>query len=99
MFPHPDKLAKGGEDAYYANSKFFKKKKKKKKKTKSTPPPPPKKNIRLLAVADGVGGWNNHGVDPSKYSRELCRHVESLWNKHFFNYLTNPKKLIIDAAK
>lgn len=26
----------------------------------------------LLAVADGVGGWNSHGIDPSKYSRFLC---------------------------
>jgi serine/threonine protein phosphatase PrpC len=25
----------------------------------------------ILAVADGVGGWNNHGIDPSKYSKEL----------------------------
>eukprot|EP00828_Plagiopyla_frontata_P047775 TRINITY_DN8936_c0_g1_i5.p2 TRINITY_DN8936_c0_g1~~TRINITY_DN8936_c0_g1_i5.p2 ORF type:complete len:317 (-),score=66.49 TRINITY_DN8936_c0_g1_i5:78-1028(-) len=74
MLPHPDKLAKGGEDAYYANSK-------------------------LLAVADGVGGWNDHGVDPAKYSRELCRHIETLWNEHFLNYLTNPKQLIIDAAQ
>lgn len=45
--PHPDKVAKGGEDAYYVNS-------------------------NLLAVADGVGGWNNQGVDPSLYSRTLC---------------------------
>jgi protein phosphatase PTC7 len=45
--PHPDKVAKGGEDAYYANT-------------------------HLLAVADGVGGWNNQGVDPSLYSRALC---------------------------
>jgi protein phosphatase PTC7 len=26
----------------------------------------------LLVVADGVGGWNAQGVDPSKYSRFLC---------------------------
>ena len=45
--PHPDKVEKGGEDAYYANS-------------------------NLLAVADGVGGWNNQGIDPSLYSRALC---------------------------
>ena len=28
--------------------------------------------IRFLAVADGVGGWAEHGVDPGKYSKELC---------------------------
>lgn len=26
----------------------------------------------MLVVADGVGGWNNQGIDPSKYSRFLC---------------------------
>lgn len=45
--PHPDKVAKGGEDAYFANE-------------------------YLLAVADGVGGWNNQGVDPSLYSKTIC---------------------------
>ena len=27
---------------------------------------------QLLIIADGVGGWNNQGIDPSKYSRFLC---------------------------
>jgi len=26
----------------------------------------------LLAVADGVGGWANSGIDPARYSRKLC---------------------------
>ena len=26
----------------------------------------------MVAVADGVGGWNNRGVDPGIYTRELC---------------------------
>ena len=30
-------------------------------------------NYSVLAVADGVGGWNEVGVDPAKYSRELCQ--------------------------
>ena len=46
IIPHPDKMEKGGEDAYWANDK-------------------------LLAIADGVGGWNSRGIDPSLYSREL----------------------------
>ena len=46
MIPHPDKVAKGGEDAYYTNDHF-------------------------LAVADGVGGWNDRGVDPGLYSKKL----------------------------
>lgn len=28
-------------------------------------------SARLLSVADGVGGWAKHGVDPGKYSKEL----------------------------
>jgi len=24
-------------------------------------------------VADGVGGWNEVGIDPAKYSKELCQ--------------------------
>jgi hypothetical protein len=26
----------------------------------------------IITVADGVGGWRKHGVDPSGYSRGLC---------------------------
>lgn len=40
MIPHPEKIAKGGEDALYANN-------------------------FILSVADGVGGWAAHGVDPA----------------------------------
>jgi hypothetical protein len=29
----------------------------------------------LVAVADGVGGWNRKGVDPGIFARELCSHV------------------------
>jgi serine/threonine protein phosphatase PrpC len=28
---------------------------------------------RLLAVADGVGGWAESGVDPAIYARGLCK--------------------------
>jgi len=27
---------------------------------------------RVLAVADGVGGWAENNVDPANYSRRLC---------------------------
>ena len=27
---------------------------------------------RMLAVADGVGGWAESGVDPAIYSKRLC---------------------------
>jgi len=44
LIPHPDKVAKGGEDACYTHE-------------------------NLLAVADGVGGWAEHGIDPGLYSK------------------------------
>lgn len=27
---------------------------------------------RVLAVADGVGGWAENNIDPAIYSRRLC---------------------------
>ena len=27
---------------------------------------------KILVVADGVGGWNDVGIDPGLYSDELC---------------------------
>lgn len=27
----------------------------------------------LLVVTDGVGGWNQVGVDPSEFAKELCK--------------------------
>jgi protein phosphatase PTC7 len=32
-------------------------------------------------VADGVGGWNLHGIDPSAYSKNLCKLIENCWKK------------------
>ena len=29
----------------------------------------------MIVVCDGVGGWNDLGVDPAKYSRKLCENV------------------------
>jgi len=62
VIPHPQKVHKGGEDAYFANKKYvnrfltnFLNK------------------FSVLAVADGVGGWAEYGVDPALYSKELCR--------------------------
>ena len=30
-------------------------------------------NNSVLSVADGVGGWAEYGIDPSFYSRSLCK--------------------------
>ena len=29
-------------------------------------------SLNLIAVADGVGGWAQSGIDPANYSRRLC---------------------------
>jgi len=46
--PHPAKVAKGGEDAYFLSS-----------------------DMKVIGVADGVGGWGDIGVDPALYSKSL----------------------------
>eukprot|EP01015_Nassula_variabilis_P018744 TRINITY_DN3086_c0_g2_i1.p1 TRINITY_DN3086_c0_g2~~TRINITY_DN3086_c0_g2_i1.p1 ORF type:complete len:133 (-),score=26.69 TRINITY_DN3086_c0_g2_i1:2-400(-) len=51
-----------------------------------------------LAVADGVGGWASHGVDPAEYSRELCTHISNLIKESWKLYLYNPKLLLYKAA-
>ena len=32
----------------------------------------------MIAVADGVGGWAESGVDPAIFSRRLCANIEKL---------------------
>ena len=34
-------------------------------------------NVTAFAIADGVGGWNNLGVDPADFSHGLCSHMAS----------------------
>lgn len=29
----------------------------------------------IFGIADGVGGWQNQGIDPSKFSHGLCRYM------------------------
>lgn len=55
---------------------------------------------RLLTVADGVGGWANHGVDPSKYSRELCNQIKQHYQRDEkrVKYRGLPKDILVDAA-
>jgi protein phosphatase PTC7 len=45
----------------------------------------------VLAVADGVGGWAEMGIDPGLYSKELCRHIKSGVEKNETKYVANPK--------
>jgi protein phosphatase PTC7 len=52
----------------------------------------------MICVADGVGGWNEMGVDPAKYSRELCQNVEKEYKKNFHKYFGTPKRIFVEAA-
>eukprot|EP01017_Pseudomicrothorax_dubius_P022814 TRINITY_DN24620_c0_g1_i1.p1 TRINITY_DN24620_c0_g1~~TRINITY_DN24620_c0_g1_i1.p1 ORF type:complete len:292 (-),score=54.04 TRINITY_DN24620_c0_g1_i1:109-984(-) len=74
VIPHPEKVAKGGEDAFFSNE-------------------------NAIAVADGVGGWADYGVDPAKYSRELCQNIANIVANEWEAVKKNPKELIIRAAQ
>lgn len=53
----------------------------------------------LLAVADGVGGWNEQGVDPSKYSRKLMEHMTTFFKLDPVKFSESPKELLIRSAE
>ena len=35
---------------------------------------------RLIAMADGVGGWANRGVDPGLFSKQLTKDIQALYD-------------------
>ena len=53
----------------------------------------------LLVVADGVGGWAAHGIDPGLYSKKLCRLIEDIYMKNKQEYFDNPGALIPKAVQ
>lgn len=53
---------------------------------------------KLLSIADGVGGWNELGVDSSLYSKQLCHLIEHLYKENPDKYKKNPKALLIDSV-
>ena len=50
----------------------------------------------LVAVADGVGGWNRKGVDPGIFARELCSHV---WDAFALQRAEGKKTFDVDLKK
>ena len=52
-------------------------------------------------MADGVGGWNDHGVDPGLFSRELCTNVWEELKKLRVekNYRLTLKNMLVNAVK
>ncbi|KRX01894.1 Protein phosphatase 2C (PP2C)-like domain [Pseudocohnilembus persalinus] len=49
---------------------------------------------QIMAVADGVGGWNRYGVDPAFFSRELCKNLETNFNSNKTYYTNHLVQLI-----
>ena len=53
----------------------------------------------MIAVADGVGGWAESGIDPANYSRRLCSLINELaTNDVADKYMMNPTQLLVDAV-
>jgi len=55
-------------------------------------------NDIVLSVADGVGGWAEHGIDSALYSKKLTANVEQYFKETPEPFISNPKELLIKAA-
>ena len=54
----------------------------------------------FIALADGVGGWADSGVDPANYSRQLCKNIQHLiMYDGGAKYMCNPRALCEEAAE
>ena len=51
----------------------------------------------VTGIADGVGGWRQFGVDPSKFSRQLMQNCEKLVTSGNFMPNQPPTQLLSDA--
>jgi len=36
----------------------------------------------LLAVADGVGGWERHGIDSGLFSKQLVLNIKNIFDQN-----------------
>ena len=59
----------------------------------------------MVAIADGVGGWADSGVDPALYSKQLCRNIKSMYEADLkkgidaiHSTVNKPKELLTYAA-
>ena len=55
----------------------------------------------FIALADGVGGWSESGVDPAKFSKQLCMNIDKrvLTDRDIESYMKEPIQLLIDAVE
>mmetsp|Transcript_28670 Transcript_28670/g.54920 ORF Transcript_28670/g.54920 Transcript_28670/m.54920 type:complete len:437 (-) Transcript_28670:149-1459(-) len=75
--PHPEKVAKGGEDAWMVSVD---------------------EQGGALAVADGVGGYDEYGVDSGLYSKQFMEYA-SMKNLDQGNMEYDPSEVIAHAHK
>ena len=52
----------------------------------------------IICVSDGVGGWAEHGVDPAKYSLELCHNINKLFIEKGNTLFHQPKQLFSESV-
>ena len=54
----------------------------------------------FIALADGVGGWADSGIDPANYSRKLCKNIQGLIQFDAgVKYMCNPRQLCVEAGE
>ncbi|KDO32450.1 hypothetical protein SPRG_02927 [Saprolegnia parasitica CBS 223.65] len=63
--PHPQKVATGGEDAYFIGTE------------PTAAPATAPQDVLCFGVADGVGSWFEQGISAGKYSRELMKAAQA----------------------
>jgi len=51
----------------------------------------------IIVVTDGVGGWNQLGVDPAEYSRKICESIGNQFKSYEKIDNSTAKKMIIKA--
>lgn len=44
----------------------------------------------ILVIADGVGGWNEMGIDSGKYSKNLCVIIGNLFERNRSYFIEHP---------
>lgn len=56
-------------------------------------------NDRLLAIANGMPGWQKIGVDPSKFPQELMQNIQKSTSSLPDNLKLHPQAILRDAIK
>ncbi len=52
---------------------------------------------KLIAMADGVGGWARQGVDPGLFAKQLCKDIQQLFNEQ--GSTKTLKEILVESVK